>query len=659
MHTTDSLNSVEREMRSGDFQTALLQLALILKSNPNDTDALYLSAVCHRYLKNYDAALSALQALQLLMPDHSRALQEQGHLFLAMRQSAKALEAYSRATKLNPALEASWRGQLQLLEQQGHSQQAAAVKAHLTRLIKSPKPLRLVTELIAQGKLLKAEGLCRKFLQKNPTNVEAMRQLAAIGSRLGVLDDAEFLLESALQIEQNNAELRIDYLQILRKRQKFVAALTEAKKLLDLQPHNSQYQSLYAIECMQVGDYDTAIAFFDTVLERLPGEPATLTSQGHAFKTSGDQSAAVNAYRQALMSNPQHGEAWYSLANLKTVTFTEQDIQLMLEQLRNSLLVSADHVYLNFALGKAYEDRNEFEKSFKHYAEGNRIKKAQSRYNAEQMTSELQSQQQFCNTQFAAKLGADGHPAPDPIFIVGLPRSGSTLLEQILSSHSMVDGTLELPNILSLAHKLRRGEQLSSAPLYPENLPSLSVAQRQEFGKQYIQDTQIHRQGAPFFIDKMPNNFRHIGLIKSILPNAKIIDARREPMACCYSGFKQLFAEGQEFSYDLTDIALYYRDYQALMTHWDSLFPKQILRIHYENVVDDLATEVARMLDYCGLPHEDRCLEFHSTKRAVRTASSEQVRQPIYRSGLEQWRHYEAWLTPLKQVLKTTPTTPL
>lgn len=647
LNATESPDAVEGLMRSGNFQAALTKLKAKLQDKPDDIEALYLSTVNHRYLKNYDAALQTLQALKLLAPDHSRAMQEQGHILLAQQNPSKALEAYTRATQLNPALEASWRAQLLLFKQLNHTQHAAAVKLKLESLLKSPKPLRLVTELIAQGKLIKAETLCRKFLQKNPTNIEAMRHLAGIGSRLGVLDDAEFLLESALEIQPNNAELRIDYLQALRKRQKFVDALAQAKKLLDTDPENPQYQSLYAIECMQVGDYDSAIALFNKVLTRLPNEPVTLTSQGHAFKTSGDQTAAINTYRQALKSKPQHGEAWYSLANLKTVKFSDDDITLMQKQYSDSLLISADQVYLNFALGKAYEDREEFETSFKHYSEGNRIKKMQSRYKAEQMTEELLAQQQFCTKEFADKLDDGGHPAPDPIFIVGLPRSGSTLLEQILSSHSMVDGTLELPNILSLAHKLRRGEKISNVHHYPANLPTLTTKQRKEFGEEYIRDTKIHRQGAPYFIDKMPNNFRHIGLIKSILPNAKIIDARRHPVACCFSGFKQLFAEGQEFSYSLEDIAQYYNDYVELMDHWNSIMPGSVLQVNYEEVTDDLETQVRRILDYCGLPFEAACLEFHKTKRAVRTASSEQVRQPIYKSGVDQWRNFEHCLQPL------------
>ncbi len=642
-------------MRSGQYQNALERLKdrANQQSDDGEVDAetLYLIAVNHRYLNEYNHALQTLQQLKLIAPDHSRAMQELGHLQQALNQPEKALDAFARATQLNPALVASWKAQARLLRQQGHHPQADSVEVKLKKLLATPKPLIAVMELLAQGKLVKAEELCRRFLQKNPTRVDGMRLLADIGSRLGMLEDAEFLLESALEIAPDEAEIRIDYLQVLRKRQKFSEALAQAKQLLESAPNNPQYQSLYAIECMQVGDYNTAIKVFDSVLTQLPDEPTTLTSKGHAHKTFGDQASAIKCYRGALASRARHCEAWYSLANLKTVKFEDSDIATMEALKDDSMLIATDHVYLNFALGKAYEDRKAYEQSFNHYQEGNRIKKAQSRYRAKQMSEEFDLQKRFCDQSFANTIASDGHPAVDPIFIVGLPRSGSTLLEQILSSHSMVDGTLELPNILSLAHSLRRGNQLSQETLYPENLLGMSVECRRELGETYMRDTQIHRQGAPFFIDKMPNNFRHIGLIKSILPNAKIIDARRDPMSCCFSGFKQLFAEGQEFTYDLSDIGQYYRDYVTLMDHWNSVFDEQLLLVKYEDVVSDTEQQVRRILDFCGLPFEQNCLEFHTTQRAVRTASSEQVRQPINQRGLDQWQHFEPWLKPLKQAL--------
>ena len=355
-----------------------------------------------------------------------------------------------------------------------------------------------------------------------------------------------------------------------------------------------------------------------------------------------------------LASSPSHGEAYYSLANLKVYSFSEKEIAAMKAQEDNADLSFTDRIYLSFALGKAYEDTGDFARSFACYERGNGLKKSQSRYDADQMTADLEAQAAICTASFFEERSDFGESAPDPIFIVGMPRAGSTLLEQILSSHSQVDGTLELPNILALSQRLRRQGRGEGATSYPGNLADLTQENCEQFGAEFIRDTRIHRQGAPYFIDKMPNNFRHLGLIKLILPNAKIIDARRHPMACCFSGYKQLFAEGQEFTYSLEDIGHYYRDYVRLMDHWDEVLPDFVLRVDYENVVDDLEGQVRRILEFCGLPFEDACLEFHRTDRNVRTPSSEQVRQPINRSGLDYWRNYEPWLEPLKRSLGET-----
>jgi len=499
--------------------------------------------------------------------------------------------------------------------------------------------------------LLKAEELCRQFLLKIPQHVEGMRLLADIGMRLGVLDDAEFLLESALLFEPDNIRARIDYIQALRKRQKFQRALEQAKFLLDSSPQNPQFQSLFGVESMQSGDFEAAINAFDKVLAQLPGDPVTLTSKGHAFKTCGEYESAVRTYHAALASQPQYGEAYYSLANLKVYKFSDNEINAMLAQESSNNLSHNDRIYFCFALGKAYEDGRDFDTSFRFYARGNSLKKSQSRYDAEQMSADLRAQRDVCTQDFFAARAGVGHTAPDPIFIVGLPRAGSTLLEQILSSHSMVDGTLELPNILSLSQRLRRRGRQDGANTYPALLADLSTDELSAFGEEFIDDTRIHRRDAPFFIDKMPNNFRHIGLIHLILPNAKIIDARRHPMSCCFSGFKQFFAEGQEFSYNLQDIGRYYADYVDLMDHWDQALPGKVLRVNYESVVADIDSQVRRILDYCGLPFEEACINFHQTDRSIRTPSSEQVRQPIYKSGLQQWRHFEPWLEPLKDAL--------
>ncbi|MCC5872889.1 MAG: sulfotransferase [Gammaproteobacteria bacterium] len=650
-NTSDELTAIRQHMVDGDFTAAAASLGAVLAESPEATEALYMLAVCQRYLDQHDAALQSLTQLKRLAPEHSRAYQEEGHLNRARGRHEAALEAYRRACTLNPALEASYRGQIAILEELGRRAAAERVHAQLGWLLALPKPLVAVTDLIAQNKLAKAEALCRRFMQKNPRNVEGMRLLAGIGLKLGVLEDAEFLLESAVAFAPDHLPARIEYVQALRKRQKFARALEESRTLLDKAPDNPQFRSLYAIESMQTGDYDTALAAFDEVLDQLPGDPATLTAKGHALKTCGRTDEAVSAYRGALVSHPRHGEAYYALANLKTYRFTDDEIARMHEQEHNPDLGHMERVYLNFALGKAYEDQEDYATSFGYYAEGNQLKRAQSRYDADRMAEEFEAQKVVCTRELFEHHAGSGDPAPDPIFIVGLPRAGSTLLEQILSSHSRVDGTLELPNILSLSQQLRRRPSGAASEGYPAILAELEAEELAAFGRTFIEDTRIHRQGAPMFIDKMPNNFRHIGLIHLILPNAKIIDARRHPMACCFSGFKQLFAEGQEFSYSLTDIGRYYRDYVALMDHFDRVLPGRVLRVMHEDVVDDLEGQVKRILDFCGLPFEDACLRYYETERNVRTPSSEQVRKPIFRESLEQWRRYEPFLEPLREAL--------
>jgi tetratricopeptide (TPR) repeat protein len=643
------LRAVQEQLARGALAEARSLLDSWLREDSDDPDALYFSAVVDRYEGDAEAALATLERLKRLAPSFGRAHQEEGHLLRALDRPEAAVAAYRRATILNPALEASFRAQLELLPALGRNDEALPVRAQLEHLLQLPKPLRTVTDLLSQGKLLKAEDLCRRFLQKAPRNVEGMRLLADIGARLGVLEDAEFLLESAIAFAPDHIGARIDYVQVLRKRQKFERALVEARSLLERDPDSPQFQSIYAIECMQTGDYDTALETFDRVLQRLPEDPVTLTSRGHALKTCGRGDAAIASYRAALSSRPAHAEAWYALANLKTYGFTDDELGRMHALEEDPNLTTADRVHLHFALGKAHEDRKDHGEAFRHYAEGNRYKRALSRYDADRMHEELQRTAEICSAGLFAAHRGEGCPAPDPIFIVGLPRAGSTLLEQILASHSQVDGTLELPNVLSLVQQLRR--RGDGAGAYPQILRELDGNALRDFGEAYLRDTRIHRRGAPYFTDKMPNNFRHVGLIKLMLPNARIIDARRHPIACCFSGFKQLFAEGQEFSYSLTDIGRYYRDYVALMDHWDAVLPGQILRVMHEDVVADLEGQVRRLLDFCGLPFEPACLAFHETERVVRTASSEQVRQPLNRSGIEQWRAFEPWLDPLKIAL--------
>lgn len=642
------LAAIKAKLANGELGDALKELQTYMASNPEDTDGLYLQAVALRYSGHLKEALYTLSRLKRLAPSHSRAHQEEGHVHRDAGNGERALAAYQRALTLNPALEASMQESVRLLSASGQQRRAIHMQAQLETFQALPKALRAIIELIAQNKLLKAEELCRTHLKHHPRDVEGMRLLADIGIRLGVLEDAEFLLESAVEFAPQNLPVQLDYVNVLRKRQKFQAALAHARKLLAQYPENLQIKSVCAIEYMQTGDFDDALALLDEVLAQIPQDPRTLVTYGHALKTSGRTDDAIESYRKAAEAEPEHGESYYSLANLKTYRFSDDEVARMRMLNANENLGTMDRVYLNFALGKAFEDRSDFATAFTHYAQGNALKKAQSRYDADRMHEEIAATREVCYTQLFRDRADFGCQARDPIFILGLPRAGSTLLEQILSSHSQVDGTLELPNILSLSQRLRRQREGGG---YPMVLHSLSREECLAYGEAYIEDTRIHRDQAPFFIDKMPNNFRHIGLIKLILPNARIIDARRAPMACCFSGYKQLFAEGQEFSYDLTDIGRYYRDYEELMSHWDTVLPGYVLRVQHEDVVADLEGQVRRMLEFCGLPFEESCLRYYETERSVRTPSSEQVRQPIFTDALEQWRNFEPWLQPLKSAL--------
>jgi tetratricopeptide (TPR) repeat protein len=443
---------------------------------------------------------------------------------------------------------------------------------------------------------------------------------------------------------------RYDYVRVLLDRHSHARALDELQKLLSADPHNRSYRTALATTYVGLGETQRGIDLYRELLAESPAAELHL-SIAHALKTLGLRQAAVDSYHAAAALKPDFGDAYWSLANLKTYQFAAAEVEHMAatEAAPGTSLV--DRYHLCFALGKAYEDAARYAESFELYARGNALKKSETRYDPGHVESNARLQAAVCTRDFFAARRGAGSPDPAPIFIVGLPRSGSTLLEQILASHPQVEGTMELPEVLRLANTLRGRESQGGERRYPGVLAELDLAEFRRLGEQYLVDTRIYRTGKPFFIDKMPNNFRHIGLIHLMLPNAKIIDARREPIACCFGNFKQLFAAGQEFTYGIEDIARYYCSYVRLMAHWDAVLPGRVLRVRHEDVVEDLEVSVRRLLDHCGLKFEPACLEFYRNDRSVRTASSEQVRRPIYREGLDQWRHFEPWLDGLKAAL--------
>ncbi|NNC76848.1 MAG: hypothetical protein HKN77_02730 [Woeseiaceae bacterium] len=645
------IESAKALLSSGRADHACLVLRDFLREAPDHDEALYVFAVSLRYAGKHAGARMTLQKLQHLRPGYGRAWQEEGHLLLAMNDRPAAKTAYRKAVARNNSLLASWQALEQLCTDDGDQALYKEAAEHRQRLEALPSDLLNVRNMISEKRLFLAERLCREFLIEHPQHIEAMRLLADLGVKSGVLDDAEFILESALEFEPDNRFARFDYVNVLYRRQKYGQALEQARLLLDIDPENSDYRAAYANQCVAVGNYDDALQIYEELSDLAQANPGLHLVHGHALKTIGKVDDAIAAYRKSYTARFDFGDAYWSLANLKTYTFSETEVASMTAAEKAETTSLEDRIHLCFALGKHYEDNAEFETSFNYYKRGNELKKTDLNYDAQAMSERLQMQRKFCDERLFASNDGNGSSNNDPIFIVGLPRAGSTLLEQILASHSQVDGTLELPNIPALAQRLNGRRRKDDEAKYPRILAKLTAEDLREFGEQFIEDTRIHRRGAPMFIDKMPNNFRHIGLISLILPKATIIDARRHPMACCFSGFKQLFATGQEFTYGLHEIGTYYRDYVELMDHWNAVLPGKVLRVQYEDVVADLEPQVRRILDHCGLPFEEGCVEFHRTERSVRTPSSEQVRQPIYKSGLEQWRNFESHLDPLKQAL--------
>jgi len=645
------LSNAKSQITKGNFSAAARLLTEFLDQSPKNTEALYCLAVCQRKRSQHEDAFLTLRRLLEIDPDNSPALQEQGYNHRSLGNLNDAITAFENAVQLNPALHGSWRA---LTEMQNYPNADDAWR-QLNWLTSLPPELVSVASYMHQGLLHKAEALCRQFLKRVPHHPEAMRLLAQLGSKFQILDDAEFLLESCVEFHPDFLHARLDYVEVLHRRQKFDKALEQAQALQALDPENVGFEISLANAQQACGHYSKAVTTYRNAINKVADNPSVHLALGHALKTSSDVEPAIEAYRTAYQVRPDFGDAFWSLANLKTYQFQDSEIDHMQTHEQANSTSITDRIHLCFALGKAFEDKQNFAQSFDYYERGNSLKKANCHYDAQWIKSELNYQKEnFDQTFFERRTAlADGSNclAPDPIFIVGLPRAGSTLLEQILASHSQVDGTLELANIIGMAHAFNGRRVIKDSPKYPSVLMDIEKNRLKQLGEKYLAETMSHRQGAPFFIDKMPNNFRHVALIHLILPNAKIIDARREPMACCFSGYKQLFAEGQEFSYGLEDIGNYYNDYVDIMSHWDTVLPDKILRVQHEDVINDLQSQVERLLSFCGLDFEQSCVDFHQSKRPVRTPSSEQVRQPIYKTGMHLWKNYAAFLKPLKHTL--------
>ena len=627
----------------------------------NNRDGLYRAALNLRLSNRVEDALACLETLEQQHPRYSRLHEERGHCHSALHDIPKAIDAFRQAVSINAALPDSWQMLHTLYQRTGDALNAALAANNLAAIRNLPPEVVQAGSLFADGELGPAERLLRIYLTQQGENIEAMRMLGRICIAYGRPDDAEPLLEAVVRQAPGYRAARTDYARALLKQHKYLQSRQELQLLLDLDPDNRAHLGQYATACIGLGDFERGIALYRRLLaDAQPGlETAELHRwMGYALRTLGRQAEAIEEYRAAISAWPDSGEAWYGLSNLKTYRFSAEEIASM-RALESSPAASAeDRCHLYFALGSALEEEGRYEESWRFYERGNALKCAHTEQALRGFEINTRQSKQVCTREFFEARQGWGAADPDPIFIVGLTRSGSTLIEQILASHSQVEGTHELPEVQRIVRELHGRVPDPINPRFPGDLMRLGPQDLRRFGERFLADTRVYRQtGRPFFIDKMPGNFCYLGLIHLMLPHAKIIDARREPMACCFGNLKQLFSSGQEFSYSMDGVARYYRTYLDLMRHWKAVLPERILTVQHEDLVQDLEGSTRRILEFCGLAFEPACLEFHKTTRSVYTVSSEQVRRPISRVGFDQWRNYEPWLGPLRHALGDALTT--
>jgi len=543
------------------------------------------------------------------------------------------------------------------LREAGREDEAAAAEMAAVRAAAyDPEMVEIAAAMLAND-LPQAEAGLRARLRAEPLDVAAIRLMAELAARIGRYRDSEALLRRALELAPGFTAARANLANVLYKQNRFGEAVTALEEVLEDDAANASHRNLMAVALGRIGDYDEALRLYEDLTATFTDHAKLWMSFGHILKTVGRLEESIAAYRHALASEPGLGEVWWSLANLKTVRFDDHDLAAMEHALGDAGLSDDARLHLHFALGKAYGERDVAAASFRHFTQGNAIRSTQLAYDPAATTAQVDQIIAVLTPDFLAGRTGQGDPSPDPVFIIGLPRAGSTLVEQILSSHSEVEGTMELPDIPAMAMREARAAG-GEARGWLAALAQLPRERLAELGALYLERTRVQRKtGKPRFIDKLPNNWAYVGLIHSILPNAKIIDARRHPLDCCFSNFRQHYAKGQGFSYALDHIGRYYADYVRAMDHYDLVLPGRIHRVIHEELLDDPESVVRDLLDHLGLPFEAACLDFHRNTRAVRTASSEQVRRPINRDGVGLWRPYEEWLGPLRDALGDLPAT--
>jgi tetratricopeptide (TPR) repeat protein len=622
-----------------------------LAAYPDDVNILGLLGAALVEQGEFAAAEEVLRNVIDLTPTFAKPYDDLGTLLLQQNRAEEAVPLLEKAARLDPKLESAHFQLGKALAAVGRGPEADAAFERSFALSPSRGMMARAAEHHKAGRLEEAEQLCRRVLQKEPRHVDALRMLGLIAAAAGDLDEAENLLRQAIDVAPDHVGAMFELGRVLKELERPDDAIAVYQQLIKLQPDNHRAHYRLAGALAPAALNEQSAAAYRRCLELAPEHAGAWLGLGHMLKTLGQQQEGIDAYRRCLALEPEFGEAYFSLANLKTYHFDDAEIAAMQERLASDTVRDASRVNFLFALAKAYEDRKDYQTAWQYYTEGNAKQRQLVSYDpvlTETINDELVD---FFSAEFFAQHSGSGCPDASPIFILGMPRSGSTLLEQIIASHSQVEGTSELPYIGRITKSLNRNR--ADGMHYPQVLGELEARHFARLGQNYLDRAQMHRvEGTPHFIDKMPNNFPSVGLIHTILPNAKIIDARRHPLDACTGNLRQLYARGQTFSYDQTDIGEYYLQYQRLMDHWDEVLPGKVLHVQYEEVVNNLEAQVTRILEFLGLPWEDACLNFHDTERAIRTASSEQVRQPIYSSGVGFWRHYESHLEELQEVLE-------
>ena len=642
------LRQIEQLLRSDPVRAEALA-AEFLAAAPGHQMALLFRGIASRLAGNPGAAIEILTDLSASSPDAPLVHLQLGLALRELGRNEDAVKSMRRAVAVKPDFSDAWLALADLLTALGDRDGADEAFTMYVRHSAHDPHLREPAAALKEGRVAEAETRLRNHIEQHPADIVALCLLADVIERDDRMKEAEALLQRCLELAPGYQRARHNYAVVLLRRNKAPEALQETRRLLADDPGNRELRKLHAAILVRLREYGEAIGTCESLLDEDPDQVTIWTSLGHMLKSVGRREDSVNAYRRAIALEPRFGEPYWSLANLKTFSFTGPELEAMRRQLAAPGLSDEDRIHFYFAIGRALEDRAEYAESFRHYAEGNRIRRKNRLYNADELSDHVRRCSALFTPEFFAGRSSCGAVTREPIFILGLPRTGSTLVEQILSSHSGVEGTMELPDISAIAKSLDDWKRDTDELKYPEVLATLEQDALRELGQAYLEHTRVQRKlGRPFFIDKMPNNFIHVGLIHLILPNARIIDVRRHPLACGLSLFKEHFARAQNFSYDLEDIGRYYRDYVALMAHFDAVLPGRVHRIIYESLVTDTEAEVRRLLQYCELPYEESCLQFYKNDRDVSTASSEQVRSPIFRGGIDHWRHYEPWLGPLK-----------